>query len=153
MQRIVPLLLFFASLAVAPTSPAPVLDFDYLVIDFTNAKDARAKSEWHMPDGGEINDQGLGGTKKVWTAWWIETKPLPIGLYLRPAYGASVTVTIKPPPLENGSPVGAVFARYSPDCKHWSSWQPLSREEKESSAAIFKGELAVAGREREKYDQ
>src|SRR5437762_2157704 len=151
MQRIVPLPLFSASLAIAPTTPAPVLDSDFLVIDFTNEKDARAKSDWHMPDGGGINDEGLGGTKKGWITWWIETKPLPIGLYVRPASGASVTVTIKPPPLEDGSSAGAVFARYGPDCKHWSSWQLLSREEKEGNAAIFKGELAVAGREQEKY--
>ncbi len=46
-----------------------------------------------------------------------------------------------------------MFARYSPDCKHWSSWQPLLRNEKETGTVLFKGELGVPQREREKYEQ
>src|SRR2546426_12694105 len=104
MQRVVPLLLVFASLAVAPTSPAPVLDSDGIAIDFTKEKDARAKADWSIPDGGKANEQGLGCDKKGWCKWWIQTKPLPIVLSVRPASGASSMVTISPP-LPHGVPV------------------------------------------------
>jgi len=44
-----------------------------------------------------------------------------------------------------------VFARYSPDCKHWSSWQVLPRDDKETRTGVFKGDLSVPNREYQKY--
>lgn len=149
MQRGFPQFVLLALLAIATRCPAPVLDFDYLSIDFASEKDARMKSEWS--DGTNFNEHGVGSSKKDWSTWWVQTKPLAIGLTARPASGASVTVTIAPP-LESSSPSGGVFARYSPDYKHWSSWQALSREEKENVATIFRADLDVPNREQAKYN-
>ncbi len=62
---------------------------------------------------------------------WIQTKPLAVGLSWRAASSVSLRVTIAPVPkpflLDNGQTitpfVGQLYARLSPDSKHWSTWQ------------------------------
>lgn len=160
MRRIVPSLVLLLSIAIAPMCPAPILDADHLTIDFANDKDARSKAEWSIPNGGKINEDGLGCDKKVCLDSWIQTKPLALGLSWRPTSGARITVKIASPtanPFRSGEdvskpPDGEFFARYSPDCKHWSTWQTLARDEKETTAAVFKGDLGVPNRERQTYD-
>ncbi len=97
------LLVFFGSLTVATTCPAPILNFDKLTIDFTSEKDAQSKAEWSIPDG-KIDNNGIGCEQKMYSRSWIETKPLPIGLSWRPTSGAEITVKISPPPLKAVTP-------------------------------------------------
>src|SRR5260370_4098766 len=156
MRRNIHLFAALGSLLIAATCPAPIEDEDFLTIDFSNEKDAQQKAKWSISDGGKITQNGLGCDKNVCSDWWIETKHLPIGLSWRPASGATITVKIAPPPVITSktadgkifsSPDGEVFARYSPDCKHWSTWQALPRDEKETGAGVFHGELGVPRRE------
>lgn len=72
----------------------------------------------------------------------------------------SLRVTIAPAPKETKLPNGQkytpyggrVFARFSPDKKHWSSWQPLQHDAKEKKALAFYGQLGVPRRASRRYD-
>lgn len=71
----------------------------------------------------------------------------------------SLRVEISPPPkpvtLNNGKTsmpwLGKLFARFSPDCKHWSSWQVLRGDSTNAAVRAFTGELSIPEREREAY--
>ncbi|MDF1742765.1 MAG: hypothetical protein P1V19_03670 [Gimesia sp.] len=114
---------------------ATIIEFQILKIDFTNPKDAAAKAIWFPTDKLSITDKGLGFKGQNNSAYdgWIQTKPMAVGLSWRTPSTVSLKVTVDPAPAEitlpNGNKTiphaGAVFARYSPDLKHWSSWQEL----------------------------
>jgi hypothetical protein len=77
------------------------------------------------------------------------TEPLAIGLSRRPARSASIRATLEPRTssitLGNGQTYtpgpGRMFARYSPDTKHWSPWQPLATTSTEPMDYTFSGQL------------
>jgi hypothetical protein len=108
---------------------------------------------------------GFDGEVQELREAWIQTKPLALGLSWRPPYAVSVRATILPPPteinLKNGqkfTPYGGdVYVRYSPDRKHWSSWQALQSteaqfpEEKKNPGRYFSGTVRVPYRDREPY--
>ena len=133
-----------------------------LAIDFTNPADAQAKATWSQTDRIGITADGLGWNIKNtgWICPWVETKPVALGLSWRTVYRAEVTVKVHLAPIGMDTPfpeVGAVFARYSPDEKNWSSWQALLQQENEKNSdphqgIIFKGEVGVPQRERKEYD-
>lgn len=136
-----------------------------LSIDFTKQEDAGTKAEWSRPDKLVITAQGLGWdgpAASLISDGWIHTKPLAVGLSWRPASSVSLRVTIEPAPkpilLDNGQTttpfVGQVYARFSPDSKHWSTWQALNSTRptlKDSTGRLFTGTLGVPQRERREY--
>lgn len=151
-------------LLAAPASHASMLGMQNLTVDFTNQKDASTKATW--PDTFDATTDGLGW--KGDAGWsrdgWIQTQPLELGVSWRPASAVSVTATITPAPgvktaeFQNGE----VYARYSPDSKHWSTWQLLPRhqpknddkENKEEQSGIqFRGELCVPTVARKEYGE
>ena len=154
-RRLYPLVIF-AVIALPASSPAPILDFKDLIIDFTNAQDAKQNAEWSDPDQLTIKPTGLGREgdehavrATVFRENWVQTKPLAVGLYWRAPTSASVKVKILPP-LRKDLPAD-VFARYSADYKHWSSWQALHRDDKKTKATAFTGDLGIPERELRQY--
>ncbi|TNF26307.1 MAG: hypothetical protein EP329_21475 [Deltaproteobacteria bacterium] len=148
---------------VAP-SRASILDFRQLVIDLTDAADARAKATWSEPGEVRLTERGLGWDADPASSWdgWIETAPLAVGTWWRPATGVGVRVALEPAPtpftLANGQTTtpykGAAFVRYSPDRVHWSTWQALEDAEGRPGAGpgrAWSSRVAVAGCEREEY--
>jgi hypothetical protein len=145
------------------SGPAAIKLATSLTIDFKNATDAQAKATWSPADRIGITVNGLGWNVKHtdWVCPWVETKPVALGLSWRAAASTDVTVKVHLLPRdidkENPCPyVGAVFARYSPDAKNWSSWQALQQQEKAKTSdpqqgIIFKGEVGVPQRERKEY--
>jgi hypothetical protein len=146
---------------------ATISGMNQLQVDFTRLEDATNKATWAKPDKLGVTTNGLGWDGEAASLYegWIQTKPLAVGLSWRPPGSVTVRVTIKPAPkaitLNSGqiyTPYsGQVFARYSPDFKHWSSWQVLQPDKSSTSpdsrTRTFSGELAVPEREREQYDQ
>jgi hypothetical protein len=159
-MRLVMVLLLVGCIA-GVQSQASMAFWTRLTIDFTDAKDAEAKASWFEPDKLTLTASGLGldGDAASSRDGWIQTKPFAVGLSWRPTAAVQMHVQILPPvkliTLTNGQTttawVGQVFARYSPDCKHWSSWQALSRDDKKPETRVFTGELWVPNRERETY--
>jgi hypothetical protein len=152
-----------ALLAWSGPAVASILDFKQLVIDLTDAADARAKATWSEQGPVAVTDGGLGWDGEVAASYdgWIETVPLAVGLSWRPAIGVSVRVSLRPGPrpftLANGqssspSP-GMVFVRYSPDLRHWSTWQAMSADEgTDAEGARWAAVVQVPRTEREEYE-
>ena len=136
-----------------------------LVLDFTRLEEARQKATWtdslHFP----LSDQGLGfsGSENTWRHLTVETtEPVAVGWSWRPVSGVTIVAKIEPPgkfQFGDGSvtyPHGSMFARYSPDGKHWSSWQNLERQEPKDRANPeqgYRGTLRVPRKEREPYQR
>jgi hypothetical protein len=157
--------LIFAS----PKSQAVIFDSKQISIAFTNAGDAQTNATWSEPNKITVSKEGLGwdGDATGSRDGWIHTRPLALGLSWRPAYAISVRATIQPPPreftLSNGQKstgdAGDMYVRYSPDLKHWSSWQALQRaepqsvEERKTPGRYYSGTIRVPYRERSEYAQ
>lgn len=130
-----------------------------LKIDFTNPHDAESKAVWSDTNQFNITANGFGrdGEAASNRAGWIQTKPIGVGLVWRPTAGVGLRVRIDPPPrpikLNSGqiyTPYfGRVFARYSPDAKHWSSWHEL-RQDGTNQPSIHTGSMAVPRRDQER---
>lgn len=145
-----------AILLIGPAGSAlgEISDSAKYVLDLTDPKDGPRKAKWSSPDQISITREGLGwgvpgdeGTRD----FWLETsKPIGLGLSWRPPSEALIRVVIRQPGKD-----GLLYARYSPDGKCWSTWQPLSevKPDKEGAVQEFRGKLRVPYRETEHYDK
>ena len=150
------------------TSRGSIEDFKQITIDFTDPAATNAAT-WSTPDKLTVSTNGLGreGDAASSRDGWIQTKPLALGLSWRTPGAVSVRVAIQPPPgeisLNSGQKTtpygGDVYVRYSPDRKHWSSWQvleqtgPRTPEEKKNPGRHFNATVQVPYRERERYGE
>lgn len=95
----------------------------------------------------------------------LMTKPYAIGLSWRPTYGVGLDVELSPlgeeKPYSGGTlrpSFYAVYVRYSPDLKNWSSWQVLQdkhrdwQERKKAGKHQYHVQLRVPDKEREEYN-
>jgi hypothetical protein len=137
---------------------AVVFGNDKLDINFSQPQDASQKADWCMP--GHPSSQPAEDAEHPYPAWlrgpvWIHTKPLAIGDRHRAPTGVSVHVEMQPPASEHtfrGTTIppdsGTLYIRYSPDGRHWSSWQTLQAgdDHPESTGAtgrLFSGRVSV----------
>lgn len=80
----------------------------------------------------------------------IETAPVPTGPSWKTMPMARITARIEPPGKYRITDTGEFYARYSPDKKHWSSWQYIPREENDPGQ-VYRGEFHVPYKEAEEY--
>ena len=88
------------------------------------------------------------------------TEPYATGLSWRPARNVSIVAHMTPAmttiKLDNGQTSeptpGQMFVRFSPDAKHWSTWQVLHTET-EPGGYRFTGTIAVARQDSAEYDE
>jgi hypothetical protein len=147
-------------LVLAGPAPAVIDSITHAAVDFTKPADAKAKATWSEADRATVTPQGLGwdgpadqGSRDV----WIETtEPIGLGVSWRPTMATHLRVTITGPGAN-----GQLYARYSADANHWTTWQPLADEPMPPGVAgmakeptqSFKGLLRVPYRERAKYGE
>jgi hypothetical protein len=144
----------------AGTTNASILSMNRFAVDLTKPDEAKAKAIWSEPDKFEVNPQGMGwgssadqGSRDFWLQ---TTEPMALGLSWRPTMAANLRVTVKGPGAN-----GQLYARYSADAKHWTTWQPLEAEPMppgvggppKGPTQTFKGMLRVPYRERGKYGE
>jgi hypothetical protein len=104
-----------------------------LVAVFTNSAIAITNVSWSDPDRISVATNGLGWNEASQNSFSIESIPLAIGTWWRPALEADVTIEIAPhiKPGSSNAPnlpyPARAFVRYSPDKKHWSSWWSLEQ--------------------------
>lgn len=123
-------------------------------LDLTNAKVASRKARWSEPDRMTVTAEGLGwgtrddeGSRDV----WLQTEPIGIGLSWRPTTIASIKARVERPGTS-----GMLYARYSIDGKHWTTWQHLEAVNPpvaNGPTERFQGTLRVPYRERARYDE
>lgn len=140
---------------------ASIIDIRELKIDLTNTN-ALSRCEWSPADKYSITSGGLGwdgapdGNELGYGS--ILTKPFSLAYFWRPTTSVSIKVEMRPGPRMRTEPdahywedAGQMFARYSPDLVHWSSWQALQRAS--LSNRIFTGQIAIPSRERAAYEK
>lgn len=159
---------FVLVLTLAASSSHAGIDISKQIkIDLADPADAAGKCTWSYPDTLTISQDGLGwdGDTAATRDGWIQTTPLAVGLSWRPTTAVSFRVAIHPPAkqvlLDSGHTIfpnhGEVYARYSPDLKHWSSWLVLQRveaqgrEEKKNPGRFFSGQIRVPYRDQSEY--
>jgi len=105
-------------------------------LDLTNANEAAKKAKWSETDRITVRPEGLGwghgndqGSRDV----WLQTEAMGIGLSWRPTSMASIKAVVERPGTS-----GMLYARYSADGKHWTTWQYL-----EADAAAANGPTKV----------
>ncbi|MCK4917984.1 MAG: hypothetical protein KAS51_07200 [Candidatus Omnitrophica bacterium] len=143
---------------------ASILGMEELKINFTDKNDAKTKATWSEPDKINLTENGLGwdGEQNASCDSWIQTIPLAVGLSWRPAQSVNVTVEIEPEiksvALPNGQAytpyIGSMFVRYSPDAKHWSSWQAMDYSKTQGQAITkrkFTAFVNISQKERKEY--
>jgi hypothetical protein len=150
------------ALALAVTLPAAatIESHSHLLLDLTRPEAAKAKARWSDPDKVTVTPDGLGwgttadpGHRDVWLE---TTEPLALGLSWRPTIAASLRVTVR-----NPGDNGQLYACFSSDGKHWTTWQPLEPAPMPPGVAgtpkepsqTFRGTLRVPYKARERYSQ
>jgi hypothetical protein len=148
------------AVVLATPSPAAIFSVTHFAVDFARPDDSRAKATWSEPDKLDFTTAGLGwgttadqGSRDVWLQ---TTDPIALGVSWRPTMATDLRVTIREPGAN-----GQLYARYSADAKHWTTWQPLAVEPMppgvagtpKTSTQTFKGLLRVPYRERGKYGE
>lgn len=145
-----------ASLLAAPSlALATIESSTYFKIDLTQTKEAAAKAKWSDPDRFTVTADGLGwgtGEERGLRAFWLQTtEPMAIGYSWRPATEASLSTTVR-----DAGAGGELYARYSTDGKHWTTWQPLKEitsAKKDAAIHEFTGELRVPYRSKARYEE
>lgn len=150
-------------LSYSPSVFGSMLGFKECILDFTKPKEIQKKARWNDSDKMNITGEGLGwdGQSNASRDVRIQTTELiAVGWSWRSVSAVTVTAKIEPPgKFEFGKnsivyPYGELYTRYSPDGKHWSSWNYLEIQQpknKENSEQLFRGTLRIPYQEREVY--
>jgi hypothetical protein len=159
-------LLIVAAFLVSAFAHATIAGCNELVACFTNGNSAVTNVTWSEPDKISISTNGLGwdGEANSSRDFWVQSIPLAIGTSWRPAQGATVLIEVAPQMnpktiLAGQSNIvyvpygGSVFVRYSPDKKHWSSWQCLQEQRDPGTNRVFHGAIEVPRIEHAKYSK
>lgn len=167
--RFLTLSCFAVVLTLTSLSVGSILAHKELKIDLADANDAAAKAYWFPSDRLTITEAGLGwdGDANASRDGWIQSRPTALGYSWRTPFVINVRAEIFPPPPERTMPKGRkytphpgeIYVRYSPDLKHWSSWQvlqyaePQSHAEKKKPGKYYSGTIRVPYRERSEYSK
>ena len=153
-----------AAFLVSASAHATIAGCNELVACFTKGNSAVTNVTWSEPDKISISTNGLGwdGETNSRRDFWIQSIPVAIGTSWRPAQGATVVIEVAPQTKSKTILVGqsnivyvpyggSVFVRYSPDKKHWSTWQSLQEQRDSGTNRVFHGVIEVPRIEHEKY--
>jgi hypothetical protein len=144
--------------ALALSSPGParadIHSNTRYTLDLTDPPEAARKATWSDPKRITVTPEGLGwggredqGSRDV----WLQTAPVGIGLSWRPTSVASIKARVERPGAS-----GVLYARYSADGKHWTTWQPLEAAAPAAGKGpteVFQGTLRVPYREAARYHE
>lgn len=143
---------------------ASILGNETLELDFSKNEEVAKKAKWSNTNRVTLTREGIGfnGDTNESIDLSIETtQPLAIGCSWRPAASASIHIEITPPlkefKLPNGQTskpyMGEFYVRYSPDTKHWSSWQVIEGIDQVPGKMEWKfhGQISVPQKESSAY--
>jgi hypothetical protein len=136
----------------APTiARAGILGFTPYSVDFTLAGEAK-KATWSDATLVGVQTDGLGwghGGNEGSRDFWLQTsEPIGIGTSWRPASAVHIKATIDQSALP-----GMLYARYSADGRHWSSWQLIPAAVAKPGQTAFAGEMRVPYRDQAAYNE
>lgn len=139
------LLTALALAAIFPKAFALSLTFAGDRIDFTSTEAVQGKATWSTSSKLPLDftPAGLGCDAVIADNAMIdasiETKPIAVGTYGQPWLDAGISIDVTGFVDDAGySCVSRIFVRHSPDLKHWTTWQALTRKQPEQLAAELK---------------
>jgi len=162
-------IVFVLVLAITVSTQAVIDVHDEFSIDFADPNAIREHAvTWTPHKQVQQTDKGLlysNSNDATSVDFGLMTKPYAIGLSWRPAYGVNLDVELSPlgeeKPFSGGTlhpSLYAVYVRYSPDLKNWSSWQALQdkhrdwQERNKAGKYQYHVQLRVPDKEREQYN-
>ncbi|MBE2286133.1 MAG: hypothetical protein IAE77_21940 [Prosthecobacter sp.] len=138
---------------------------DSKIIDFTKSSKEDPRFTFEPAEKLDLTTQGLGrsGAPTSLVDGSFTTTPIAVGLAWRPLRQLTLRAIISPPPQpyeygdgQKGKPWrGQLFVRYSPDKKHWSTWQALeivAAPKEGDKGTQFRVSLWIPEIERRTYD-
>jgi hypothetical protein len=142
-------------LADPAATPASILGCTSYTVDLTQAKPAAQKARWGDPAHIQVNGKGLGWGKSTDQGsrdFWLQTtEPIGVGVSWRPTMAVFIRAAIDGPGTS-----GLLYVRFSPDAKHWSTWQlvPEAAPAKVGDPSQrFQGSVRVPYRESATYQR
>ena len=112
-----------AGLSSRPT-PGAIVQIQQYELKLTDAGEAARRAEWSDPDLVRVHPDGLGwGDAADAGAHDVRlrtTEPFALGLSWRPTSAVTIRARVDQP-----ADADSLFARYSADAKHWTTWQYL----------------------------
>jgi hypothetical protein len=154
----------FFSLFFPPARAFCVMDASReIVLDLTNLAEAQKQARWADPERIDINKKGMGwdGPSNAYRDFWIETTDdIAVGWSWRPVQSVTIKAEVEMSEMSGSSETtklfysGQLFARFSCEGLHWSTWQLLQSERsktKDRSKEIYTGRLSVPNRNRRPY--
>jgi len=147
---------------------AVMIQHQEIVLDFRKPQEIVHKAHWSDPNRFTLDTKGLAflpagrsGWERMHRDLWIETsRPIGVGWSWRPVTGVHVRAEKIPPgpfkitETSVAYPPGQLYARFSPDAVHWSTWQavPVQRpSDPNAPKHIFDGSLRVPQRQQRCY--
>jgi hypothetical protein len=145
---------------------AVMMSMTEFTLDFTKPAELSKKATW----GAEAKDVSLSeeglnlkAQENTSADVWIQvTEPIAVGWSWRTVSSVHINAEVAPPGefIINGSstiyPGGSLYARYSADALHWSSWQYIKMDppkDVNKPEQKYSGALAVPARQQQKYSQ
>jgi len=147
-------LLLILFIIIPVTVYGAISGLEELNIDFTQKKDASTKATWQPIDCAncfiDITKEGLGYSESRCSSCLlsIKTIPLALGRAYQATQGSNIEAEVEPEATSTviidstkntrvlPPDIGLMYVRYSPDQKHWSTWQRM--DEATSSREIPK---------------
>jgi hypothetical protein len=142
------------SLLAVDSADSAMLGFARLQVDFSKPKTVKGHVSWAPKNKLRLGKKGLGwsGSPRASYQGHVLSRPIAIGVSWRPARSVNVRLEIGPAPGSRPLPYhGQAYARFSPDKRHWSSWQALTSK-KLKTGPRFSGSLGVPHNVSARYD-
>lgn len=130
-------------------------------VSFPYDQDSKLSATWGAEGSPlDISEKGLGCSKCTGNSFvfaWVMTSPIPLGSHGQPWDNADISVSVPRTKPDDSFALGNAFIRYSPDQKHWTTWQVLERQSEKSEAGPllypYKITLAIPRSTQENYDK
>jgi len=128
----------------------------YVEVDLTKPADAK-KVAWPK-DKLALSERGLGRSpsdRNASVSAWVESRPIPVGYSWQPMRFVRTDSEIQMHSTDQAHQGHypfemALYARYSPDRKHWSDWQVLAKK-KGKDRLEYVGYLSIPNKQRQRY--
>jgi hypothetical protein len=151
-----------AVVALAGSAQAGMVGMHQFHLDFTSALIGK-QVKWTSESKLVVDKRGLVLDAPATSSARVSlqtTEPFATGISWRPTREVTILAHVTPGPhevkLDNGQTYtpyeGRMYVRYSPDAKHWSTWQVLHGE-RSANEVNFSGEVSVPASQSAAYDK
>ncbi len=137
---------------------AQIIQGEEFVLDFTHPDTLKGRVET-FPEALKFSEKGLGydaeANRLLNRTRFQTTEPIALGFAWTPTSAVTIHASLNTDFEYIGAySLGRLYARYSPDTTHWSSWQNIMSDKRADKSALthtYQGQLIVPDVERLPY--